>query len=61
MEKKEEIPSNIRELAENRWECKKSKDYAKADELRKQISDLGYDILDSKDGYQITKKSTEEK
>lgn len=54
------IPNNIKELAEKRWECKKTKNFAMADELRKQISDLGYDILDSKEGYQITKKITEE-
>ena len=61
IEKKvEEIPTEVTSLAKKRWECKQNKDYAQADEIRKQISDLGYDILDSKEGYQITKK-TEEK
>ena len=54
------IPSNIVELAENRWQAKKNRDFATADDLRKQISELGYDIIDSKEGYQITKR-TEEK
>jgi cysteinyl-tRNA synthetase len=61
IEKKvEEIPAEVTSLAKKRWECKRNKDYAQADEIRKQISDLGYDILDSKEGYQITKR-TEEK
>lgn len=59
--KVEQIPNNVTSLAKKRWECKQNKDYAQADEIRKQISDLGYDILDSKEGYQITKKITEEK
>lgn len=50
-----DIPENIKNLAELRWQAKQNKDYAKADELRKQISELGYSILDSKEGYKIDK------
>lgn len=49
------IPNEIKTKAEARWQAKKDRDFAKADQLRKEISDLGYEILDSKDGYQIKK------
>lgn len=51
-----DIPVEIVELAGNRWQAKLNKDYAKADELRKQILDMGYVILDSKEGYTIERK-----
>lgn len=54
--KNEEIPSEIKDLAELRWNAKQNKDWAKADELRNKISELGYTILDSKEGYKIEKK-----
>lgn len=53
--KNEEIPSEIKDLAELRWNAKQNKDWAKADELRNEISKLGYTILDSKEGYEIKK------
>jgi len=37
-------------LAAQRSEAKKAKDFAKADELRREIETLGYKILDGKDG-----------
>lgn len=52
---KNEIPSSIVELAQLRWEAKQNKDYAKADEIRKQVFDKGYTIFDSKEGYRIEK------
>jgi len=51
----DDIPSEIKELAQARWDAKKNKDWAKADEYRNQLSTLGYQILDSKDGYTIKK------
>ena len=54
--KNDEIPSEIKDLAELRWTAKQNKDWAKADELRNKISELGYTILDSKEGYKIEKK-----
>ena len=52
----EEIPNNIKQLAELRWQAKQNKDYAKADELRKQLLDLGYEVVDKKDGFDVNKK-----
>lgn len=50
-----DIPTEISELAEKRWEAKKSKNWAVADELRTKLKSLGYEIKDSQDNYQITK------
>ncbi|MCL1900963.1 MAG: cysteine--tRNA ligase [Firmicutes bacterium] len=52
---KEEIPNEILKLAAERLEAKKNKDYAKSDEIRKKISELGYTINDTAQGFEITK------
>ena len=52
---KADIPQEVVSLAEARKEAKQNKDYAKADELRAQITSLGYVVKDSKDGYTIEK------
>ena len=49
------IPNNVKELAEKRWQAKKERNFALADQLRKEIEELGYLVLDAKDGYKITK------
>lgn len=51
-----EIPKEIFEMADERINAKKDKNYALADELRNKIQETGYSILDTKDGYRITKK-----
>jgi len=48
-----QIPSEIKDLADKRIQAKANKDYKTADELRKRIADMGYEILDTKDGYEI--------
>lgn len=53
--KTEEIPEQVKELANLRWNSKLNKDWAKADMYRNKIADLGYQVLDSKDGYEIKK------
>jgi len=50
-----DIPQEVKDLAEARKEAKANKDYAKADEIRSQITALGYVVKDSKDGYTIEK------
>lgn len=52
----EEIPEEVKALAERRWNAKKQKNWAEADELRAQIDALGYTVKDSKEGYTISKK-----
>ena len=49
----DDIPAEIKEMAETRWQAKKDKNWAVADEMRNKITALGYQILDSKDGYEI--------
>jgi cysteinyl-tRNA synthetase len=52
-----EAPDDIKALAEERWTAKQARDFARADELRKQIDLAGWIIKDSKDGYQLFPKS----
>ena len=51
----DEIPSEILKLAEERQIAKSKKDYAKSDEIRNQITSLGYEIKDTEEGYKINK------
>ena len=55
-EKEEDIPEDIKAMAEERWQSKQSRDWPKADELRTKLLSLGYEIKDSKEGYEIIKK-----
>jgi len=58
LEKQEETPKEIINLAEERKIAKENKDWSKADELRNQIEEKGYTIKDdktSKTGYIIIK------
>ncbi|MFA6918540.1 MAG: cysteine--tRNA ligase [Patescibacteria group bacterium] len=52
----EEIPQKVTDLAEQRIEAKKSKDFKKSDELRDEINKLGYIIEDTPEGYNLKKK-----
>jgi len=52
----DEIPTEIKEKANARWQAKKNRDFATADALRNELSSLGYEIKDTKDGYEIIKK-----
>ncbi len=56
VEKEEEIPAEVKEKCEARWNAKKNKDFALADALRQEISALGYEVKDAREGYQILKK-----
>ncbi|MBD5405098.1 cysteine--tRNA ligase [bacterium] len=49
------VPEEVETLAKLRWTAKQNKDYAKADELKKQIIDKGFQVEDKKDGYEIKK------
>ena len=53
---KKEIPLNIIELANTREIARKNKDWQKSDEIRDEISKLGYQIKDTDKSYSITKK-----
>ncbi|MDO8480257.1 MAG: cysteine--tRNA ligase, partial [Nanoarchaeota archaeon] len=51
-----DIPQEIKELAEQRLEAKKQKDWKKADELRNQIKEKGWQIDDTSEGYLLKKR-----
>lgn len=53
---KEEIPESVIALAEERLVARQNKDWAKSDELRDAIANLGYLIKDGKGEYTLTKK-----
>lgn len=56
LDEKIEVPSEIVELAEQRFLAKQNKDFAESDRLRKLIQEQGFDIRDSKDEYEVVKK-----
>lgn len=52
-----EIPADIQALAEERWTVRQAKDWAKSDELRKQLDTAGWLVKDGKEGYQLLPKA----
>lgn len=53
---KADIPAEIIEMADKMQEARKEKNWAVADELRGKISELGYIVKNTKDGYEIDRK-----
>ncbi|VVB82451.1 Cysteine--tRNA ligase [uncultured archaeon] len=52
-EEKIEIPSEIKKLAEEREKARNKKEWKKSDELREKIKNKGWQINDTKEGYEI--------
>ena len=50
-----QIPQNVIDLAQERLLARQQKDYARSDILREKILQLGYKVLDKKDGYELEK------
>lgn len=50
-----DIPDDIKALAEERWQAKCIRDWAKADDIRNKLSSMGYETKDSKDSYEIVR------
>jgi cysteinyl-tRNA synthetase len=48
-----EIPAEVMELVNKRADAKKAKDFKTADEIRKMVRELGWEIIDKKDGAEI--------
>lgn len=48
-----DVPDAIRDLAEQRWQTKQDRDFARADELRAALAAEGWQIKDRKDGYDL--------
>ena len=51
----QDIPADIKAIADERFIARQNKDWAKSDELRDKLLSLGYSIKDAKDGYTLTK------
>jgi len=51
----EDIPEEVNELVKQRAEARKAKDFAKADELRTKITELGYIVEETRQGTVIRK------
>ena len=52
---KQEIPQNVLDLVNEREDARKNKDWKKSDELRDEISKLGYQLKDTDKGAIVTK------
>jgi len=48
-----EAPEEVQAMAQRRWEAKQAKDWAAADQLRDDITALGWSVKDAKDGYEL--------
>ncbi len=53
----QEVPAEIAELVEQRAQAKRDKNYAKADEIRARIAEMGYTVVDTRDGASVTKNA----
>jgi cysteinyl-tRNA synthetase len=51
-----DIPAEVKAIADERFSARQNKDWAKSDELRAKLSELGYEVKDAKDGYTLNKK-----
>lgn len=52
-----EVPDSVRELAEQRWTARKTRDFAEADRLRDQLMEQGWTVADGPDGYTLSPKN----
>ncbi len=53
-----EIPDEIKEIADRRWQARKNGDWDAADQLRQELAGNGWKMLDGKDGYQLEQISS---
>lgn len=54
-QKSEDIPAEVKAVADERWSARSAKDWARSDELREKLKEMGYAVKDSKEGYSLTK------
>ncbi|MDB6135574.1 MAG: cyss: cysteine--trna ligase [Verrucomicrobiales bacterium] len=55
-EKVEEIPVEIRTLAEARWAARTAKNWAESDRLRRELDSLGWSMKDGREDYTLSRK-----
>jgi len=51
----EDIPADVKAIAEERWTARQNRDWAKSDALRAVLAEKGYAVKDSKTGYELIK------
>lgn len=52
-EEEAEVPAEVRVLADERWEARQARDWAKSDSMRDQLAEMGWAVKDSKEGYEL--------
>ncbi len=50
-----EVPAEIASIADERWAARLAKDWAKADELRARLAELGWEMKDGREGYKLNR------
>jgi cysteinyl-tRNA synthetase len=50
-----DVPANVQAIAEARWAAKAAKDWAGADKLRAELTALGWEMKDGKEGFTLSK------
>ena len=53
----DEIPNEVQTLADERAQAREDKQWAKSDELREKIAELGYSVEDTTQGQKLSKKA----
>ena len=51
-----QFPPEVQKLLDQRKAARAAKNWAKSDELRKELETMGYEVKDTKDGTEVTKK-----
>ena len=54
-EAESDVPAEIVDMAQQRWNAKKERNFALADELRAKIKEAGWEVFDKKEGFDIKK------
>ena len=55
LEQSEDVPPEIRHLAEKRWAARQERNFAESDRLRAALTAGGYSVRDGKDGYELVR------
>ncbi len=51
----EQATAEVTSLAQQRWQAKKDRDFPLADELRKKVLSMGWEIKDTKEGFELSR------
>ena len=56
-DKEDEIPQEVMQLVEQRKAARKAKDFALADEIRAQIEEMGFEVKETRQGTQVSRRA----